>query len=53
MTTKLLLWNQYNKTEGYDEFEALFDELQFLELNVEKREETRSALQVVERNKIF
>ncbi len=50
MTTKLLLWNQYNKCEGYDEFEALFDELQFLELNVEKREETRSSLQVVERN---
>lgn len=46
--TKLMLINKFDKLEGYPEFEALFDELQYLELNVEKREETKSALQFIE-----
>lgn len=45
---QLLLINKYNKLEGYDEFEKLFDELQFLELNIDKREETKSATQFLE-----
>ena len=48
LATKLLLINEYDKVEGYEEFDDLWNEIQLLELNVEKREETRSALQTLD-----
>jgi len=48
LATKLLLINEFDKIEGYEEFEALWDELQLLELTADKREETKSALQVLD-----
>jgi len=48
LASKFLLMNEYDKIEGYQEFEALWDELQLLELTAEKREETKSALQVLD-----
>ncbi len=50
LASKFLLMNEFDKIEGYEEFEALWDELQLLELTADKREETKSALQVLDFN---